>query len=297
MSVSDRRPGAGWIVLAAALQGCASIPDVPNGAGSEWTVPAGPASDNHTLDDCIRNPACTDRLSVGHRGTVIFAPENTKAAFDAALVMGADAVEMDVRSTRDGVLILMHDATLDRTTDCRGQVAQRTWDEIKGCTVRSALPGIPSDKIPRFADALEFLKGRTVIDVDLKVQVLNEQVAAAIRAAQMQNQVMVLTGSRDAAEFYARNGIAVLALADSSGQVARFLAMSPKPVAIEVDARLLPLVQRRIHQAGVRVFVDALGPCDLAGSACYQRLVRWGADLIQSDRLPDLVRFLARVNP
>jgi hypothetical protein len=98
-------------------------------------VPVGPSSNNHTLYDCIRNPFCDDVLSVGHRGTIIWGPENTIAAFSAAIGMGADAVEMDVRHTKDGTLVLMHDATLDRTTNCSGQISQKTWDEIKNCKV------------------------------------------------------------------------------------------------------------------------------------------------------------------
>lgn len=290
MTPFDRRSCFVLIAAAVILQGCASIP------GSDWTIPVGPRSDNHTLDDCIRNSACTKTLSVGHRGTITWAPENTKAAFDAALRMGADAVEMDVRSTSDGVLILMHDATLDRTTNCRGPVAEKTWGEIKGCRVRPILPGIPSDKIPTFHDALEALKGKTVIDVDVKSPILIEKVVTAIRAANMQHQVMVLTETIEAAKFLANNGIAVLALAKNANAVSAALALAPKPVAVEVDIKLLPLVQNQVHQAGSRVFVDALGACDLVGVPCYKRLVGSGADLIQTDRLPDLVPFLAKVN-
>ena len=283
-----------WLVLSVTvliLQGCASIP-----ADSEWAIPVGPPSDNHTLDDCIRNPACSKKLSVGHRGTIIWAPENTKSAFDAALLMGADAVEMDVQSTRDGVLILMHDATLDRTTNCRGQVAQQTWAEIRNCAVRPILPGIQSDKIPTFRGALEWLKGKTVIDVDVKNPVLVEKVAMEIAAANMQHQVMLLTETLEAAKILADRGVAVLALAKSASAVTAALALSPKPVAVEVDIKLLPLVQKQVHDAGSRVFVDALGACDLAGGPCYRRQVRSGADLIQTDRLPELVPFLEKVN-
>jgi hypothetical protein len=112
----------------------------------------------------------------------------------------------------------------------------------------------------------------------------------------MLNQVMVLTSSKDAAMSYAAEGIAVLARADTYNKVLEFLTMDLTPVAIEVDIKLLPLVQKRVHRAGSRVFVDALGACDLIGTACYQKLVGWGADLIQTDNLPQLVPFLEKVN-
>jgi glycerophosphoryl diester phosphodiesterase len=256
-------------------------------------VPVGPSSDNLTLGDCIRSTACDDVLSVGHRGTIIWGPENTIAAFKAAIGMGADAVEMDVQNTMDGKLILMHDATLDRTTNCRGQISQKTWDEIKDCKVLPILPGIQSDNIPTFSDALKALKGETVIDVDVKTTLI-DQLASEVNTAGMENQVMVLTGSKDAAKFYAKKGIAVLALADTYNKVLEFLKMPTKPAAIEVDIKLLPFVQKKVHSSGSRIFVDALGACDLIGVNCYRQLVRLGADLIQTDNLPKLVPFLRR---
>src|SRR3954452_18398025 len=63
-------------------------------------------------------------LVLGHRGASAYAPENTFAAFDLAVEMGADGIETDVRATRDGVLVLLHDETVDRTTDGTGVVAE-----------------------------------------------------------------------------------------------------------------------------------------------------------------------------
>jgi glycerophosphoryl diester phosphodiesterase len=260
-------------------------------------------SNNHTLDDCIRNSACNDVLSVGHRGTIIWGTENTIDAFKAAIELGADAVEMDVRNTKDGQLILMHDDTLDRTTNCSGPISQKTWDEIKDCRVLPILPGIPSAKIPTiptFFDTLRTLKKSnvfegTVIDVDVNTPLIT-QVVSEIIAAKMQDQVMVLTSSKVEADNYASKGIAVLALADSYNKVLEFLELDTQPVAIEVDIKLLPLVQKQVHSSGSRVFVDALGGCDLLGKACYRQLVKLGADLIQTDNLPKLVPFLKTVS-
>ena len=263
--------------------------------GQSLAVPLRQPSHNHTLDDCIRKRPCSDVLSVGHRGTIVWGPENTIPAFETALAMGADAVEMDVQETKDGELILMHDATLDRTTDCSGEVAQKSLAEIKGCKVIPLLPGIESAPIPTFWEALNALRGRTVIEVDLKTPLNSrsiQKVAGEIISASMKDQVMVLTNSMVAANVYATQGIAVLARANSYSNVLEFLGMNRKPVAIEVDIKLLPQVQDWVHRAGSRVSVDALGACDLIGVACYRQLVRWGADLIQTDNLPALVPVL-----
>jgi hypothetical protein len=128
--------------------------------------------------------------------------------------------------------------------------------------------------------------------VDVKTPSSAEEVARKISEMWMKRQVMVLTSSIDAANYYADRGIAVLAQANSYSKVLEFLALPRKPVAIEVDIKLLPQVQNVVHKAGSRVSVDALGACDLIGATCYRQLVRWGADLIQTDNLPALVRVL-----
>jgi glycerophosphoryl diester phosphodiesterase len=299
-----------WLALGGLLapSDVSGAPPSPQGVGvgdkaeggltaQSLAVPLGPPSGNHTLDDCIRKRSCSDVLSVGHRGTIVWGPENTIPAFMTALAMGADAVEMDVQATKDGVLILMHDATLDRTTNCSGEVAQKTWTEIKGCLVIPLLPGIQSARIPTFREALNALRGRTVIEVDVKAPLTAAKVAWQISQAGMKKQLMVLTSSIATANFYADRGIAVLAQANSYSNVLEFLdpkRMKQKPVAIEVDIKLLPQVRNVVHRAGSRVSVDALGACDLIGATCYRQLVRWGADLIQTDNLPALVPVLSK---
>jgi glycerophosphoryl diester phosphodiesterase len=69
-------------------------------------------------------------LVLAHRGGSALAPENTMAAFDAGLVHGSDGIELDVRLSRDGRVVVVHDRTLERTTDARGEVAALTADEL-----------------------------------------------------------------------------------------------------------------------------------------------------------------------
>jgi glycerophosphoryl diester phosphodiesterase len=71
------------------------------------------------------------QLVIGHRGNRAHAPENTLVALHEAVALGVDAVEFDLRVSRDGALVMIHDATLDRTTDGTGLVAQRTVAELR----------------------------------------------------------------------------------------------------------------------------------------------------------------------
>lgn len=108
-------------------------------------------------------------VAVGHRGSKKFAPENTLAAHEAAFALGARAIEFDVRCTKDGHFVLMHDANVTRTTNGFGRVKKMTLDEIKaldaGSWKGSEFTGEP---VPTLREALRNVKGRFVVDIDFK---------------------------------------------------------------------------------------------------------------------------------
>lgn len=85
----------------------------------------------------------TARLVIAHRGASAEQPENTMAAFRLAMEVGADAIELDVRLARDGTPVVIHDATLDRTTAARGPVAARSVEELAALRVGDTI-GVPS---------------------------------------------------------------------------------------------------------------------------------------------------------
>lgn len=72
-------------------------------------------------------------LIIGHRGAAGHAPEHTFASYDLALEMGADFIEQDLQLTKDGTIVVMHDSTLSRTTNCSGHVRETTLAQIKQC--------------------------------------------------------------------------------------------------------------------------------------------------------------------
>jgi glycerophosphoryl diester phosphodiesterase len=101
-------------------------------------------------------------LVIAHRGASAEKPENTLAAFRRALARGADGIELDVQTTRDGVPVVFHDATLRRLTGVPGRLAELTWRDLKKLRVRGTEP------IPRLADVLALVRGRAVVQVELK---------------------------------------------------------------------------------------------------------------------------------
>lgn len=109
---------------------------------------------------------------VAHRGASAYKPENTLSAFGLALDFGVDAIEMDVRVTRDGKAIIMHDDTVDRTTNGSGRVDELTWDYVSGLKVGDG------ERVPLLSEVLDFLGGRCVVFLELKV---DEAVELAVR--------------------------------------------------------------------------------------------------------------------
>jgi len=106
---------------------------------------------------------------IGHRGAAAVAPENTLASLAAALAAGVDRVEFDVRLTADDVPVLIHDATLDRTTDARGALAERTVAELGAVDAGAWFaPRFAGERIPTLTEALDALEGRARAIVELK---------------------------------------------------------------------------------------------------------------------------------
>jgi glycerophosphoryl diester phosphodiesterase len=105
-------------------------------------------------------------LVVAHRGASGHLPENTLPAFEAAIAAGAGAVEFDVRISLDGHPIVIHDPTVDRTTDGGGLVRDLTLSDLK--RLRTPASSGEVAEIPTLAETLELLSGRAAVDIEIK---------------------------------------------------------------------------------------------------------------------------------
>lgn len=99
-----------------------------------------------------------------HRGWMARYPENTMSAFRAALDLGVDQLETDVRITKDGALVLIHDATVDRTTNGTGKVCDLTLAQLKDLDAGNG------EKIPEFWELLELVKNHPTVTLDLELK-------------------------------------------------------------------------------------------------------------------------------
>jgi len=111
------------------------------------------------------NAADRPAVSIAHRGGIDpGVPENTLAAYRRAIEQGAQAIEIDLRATKDDVIVIMHDDTVDRTTNGHGKVARLTWAEMQ------QLDAGNGEKVPSFEQVLQFVAGSGVaLLLDIKV--------------------------------------------------------------------------------------------------------------------------------
>ncbi|MDX1375628.1 MAG: glycerophosphodiester phosphodiesterase [Burkholderiales bacterium] len=138
---------------------------------------------------------------IAHRGGAWLRPENTLPAFEHALALGADILEMDARATSDGVLVALHDATVDRTTDGRGRVDAMTLAALRGLDAgyRWSPDGGRSTpfrgrgiRVPTLAEVFErFPRTRMVVEIKPAEPALAAAMCALIRGAGMTQHVLV----------------------------------------------------------------------------------------------------------
>ncbi|MDY7522836.1 glycerophosphodiester phosphodiesterase family protein [Sphingomonas sp. 10B4] len=125
-----------------------------------------------TTRQVLADPQSKRLIVVAHRGCWHQAPENSVAGLDACVRAGVDAIELDVRHTRDGVAVIIHDETLDRTTNGRGAVADHDWVELSRLRLRTGHGGpdatLTDHSIPTLDAYLAAAKGRMMIVFDVK---------------------------------------------------------------------------------------------------------------------------------
>ncbi len=110
-----------------------------------------------------------DILNIAHRGASGYAPENTHAAFEKAIEMGADGIELDVQLTADNRIVVMHDEKLDRTTNLKGHLKKFTLEQLKQGDAGSWFsPEFGDETVPLFDNVIEQVKGKMLLDIEVK---------------------------------------------------------------------------------------------------------------------------------
>ena len=114
----------------------------------------------------LHNPSSRYVVVVSHRGDWRNWPENSIPAIESVIGMGVDIMELDLKLTKDSVLVLCHDKTIDRTTNGRGRVCDNTYDSIRRCVLKTGHGVKTSLKMPTLRVALAVCKDRIAVNID-----------------------------------------------------------------------------------------------------------------------------------
>lgn len=252
-------------------------------------------------------------LNFGHRGFAGQYPEHTLLSYQKAIAAGADVLELDVRLTNDNVLVLIHDETLDRTSNGKGKVKEKSLDEIKklnvGCKFSLDQNGITcfpfkdaKFKIPSLAEVFnEFKQYRFNIDVKQHEKKVCEALFQLIKEFKMSEQVLVASDDYATINNFRILSKGEIATAASFREVGNFMLFKSinnlKRFHLEADALQIPekyfgiriLTESLIQEAHKKNI--AVHPWTINEKADMERLLRWGVDGIITD-FPDILNIM-----
>jgi glycerophosphoryl diester phosphodiesterase len=221
-------------------------------------------------------------LIIAHRGASGEFPENTLAAFAAAIEAGAQMWELDVQLTADGVAVVIHDETVDRTTDGRSKVASMSLAEIQrldaGRKFGAAFAGA---RVPTLQEVLTLANGRCALNVELKGAGVEREVCRLLRAHGAMADTIVSSFDWDslaaAREIEPALGLGVLA----DKRTDAMLEVALRLRAVSVNPRydmVRPAMVERAHAAGLKVLVWTIDK-----AARMRQMIAMGVDGIMTN--------------
>lgn len=227
------------------------------------------------------------------------APENTLATFRLALQMQVDYIEVDVRTTKDGSLVILHDGTLNRTTNGTGPVSDQTLADLKKLSAAKGMSdAFKSEQIPTLAEVCQLLadwnarhSAKTNLYVDCKDVAPEPLVAVLTRYGLLADAVFYGSDEKLLALKSVAAGAKLMPALKRADQMAAKIA-SLHPYAFDVSwPALTEALVRQIHQQNIKVFSDLLDELDTP--AAYEKASRMGVDVIQTDQALQMYKTLA----
>lgn len=292
----------GRILATAAICAVAvALPEIAEARGADTALERLLHDDRHTV------------LVASHRACWKKTSENSIDGIRRCAADGIDIVEIDVRTARDGVLVLMHDETVDRTTDGRGAVADLTASDIARLRLRERGGGpgteLTGRRVPTFAEALAAVRGRVLMNIDVKAAALDRVIDAVVAARATRAVILNVPIDVDPSTMRrARSlGIATQPVylerqykGSAAAALTHAAALKPTSIQLIFDT---PSVLDTAHRttAGTRLFVNTMAldiergtPMNLSGpyldtravtdpEAIWGTLIKRGVTIIQTD--------------
>ncbi|PZR28193.1 MAG: glycerophosphodiester phosphodiesterase [Citrobacter freundii] len=247
------------------------------------------------------NASSNKVLVAAHRGAHLDAPENSLQAFQGAIDMGIDIIELDVRCTKDGQLVVIHDKTVDRTTNGKGAVDSLSFDQIR--KLRLMFNGqLTGQLVPTLQEALMLTRGKILVDLDIKSVSCIDKIMQEVKAAGAASNCFFFVTKVDQVKMLKQYDAGFSTLLRTTSEKAVKDALSAvKTEAIHIDtSHNEATVISQIRSAGARVWINALGEIDEKAAAgnveVFERLLMNGANIIQTDQPALLKQYLKSIN-
>ena len=257
------------------------------------------ATDISTTLSEFNNPASNTVLVAAHRGAHMGNFENSIASSLKAIELGVDIIEVDVKTTKDGHLILMHDSSIDRTTTGTGQVEELTLAEIKAFKLKAPYGRISKESVPTFEEFLKVVKGKIMIDVDMKTDNV-KGILKAVHEAGIEKEVFYFDNDYDQLDLIKQlDKSAQLMPRAYSLQMADSALVKFAPQVVHIDSKFnTKEVGDLLQKNKARIWINTLGEKDAhirygSGEEMLQELIKHGANIIQTDE-PEMLLELLR---
>jgi glycerophosphoryl diester phosphodiesterase len=231
----------------------------------------------------------------GHRGSHIAKyPENAIETFEYVLKHTPAFFEIDPRLTKDSVIVLLHDATLDRTTTGKGKLADYTWEEVKQFRLKDKDGNVTPYRIPTLQEVITWAKGKTILNLDKK-DVPPQMTAEIIRKNNAAAFVMVTVHTAEQAKFYygAIPQIMMSAFVKTEEALKAYEAAGIpwKNMIAYIGSENKPENKKMfdlLHSRGVMCMISAAPVYDKLTTkeeraAAYRDIFAKGADILESD--------------
>ena len=264
----------------------------------------------------FKDPATKQVIVVAHRADWRNEPENSIPGIESAIKMGVDMVEIDLKKSKDGVLILMHDETLDRTTNGKGKPADYTLAELQKLTLKNEHGGPTRLRIPTFEQCMLAAKGRVMVNVDKGYDYYQEAYDVLVKTGTVDHAV--IKSYETYAAVQAAHGqlldsklvyMPIIGLGKPGAPAAiREYEQRLKPVAYELnfasDTVLTHSIYQTIPKTGSKIWFNSLWANQNAGhddersveegnpADGWGWLLAHGATIIQTDRPVELLAYL-----
>ncbi len=258
------------------------------------------SSDLDHILTTFHNSSSSKVLIAAHRAMHTKYPENSLAAIRHSFNSGIDIIEIDIRTTKDGKLVLMHDGTVDRTTNGEGKVKGFTFAELQKFDLDSDDPN--HYKVPLAEDAFNLVQGKIMVDLDIK-DVYIKHLVELVHKTDTEKQVLFFDSDFAVLDsvLLLDSTLMLMPRAHSFEEVKMIIEKYHPPV-IHIDPSFYTEeVVSTIKASGARVWINALGFADakaLIGlvDTGYSPLVDGGANIIQTDYPLTLHEYLIERN-